>query len=515
MEFSVFQKPIIEEFSKPYGPNVIVDAVAGSGKTTTIMKGVAVAKSNSKLVCAFNTSIRDELSERNNDQTVSVKTVHGIGFATLAYHFRGRVKLSIEDKKYHQIVTEMVNEAQLGRATKVRNDAMANVDSDASEVIRGVCSLMSYMMAHMVRSTDSKGIDRLVKNHGLALDSDAVVFAKTIMSEAFALGIKEFQRTGALTYDEMIWLPLVLNLRPYQYDLVVVDECQDLSVSKYQLVSRCVKRTGRMFFFGDRRQAIYAFAGADNQSFENIKKFSDAKEMPLSICYRCPSSHLELAREIVPQIEGHESRGKGVLEYLDGVEVADMVQSGDLVLCRKTQPLVSKCYELLSAGKRAYVKGRSIGKGLQACIKRARVLFRREHGRRTDVKDLREGLRLYRSDEYRKLRARGVDEGGDQFQALDDKIKTVKCLIDAKKHRSIDGLYEFIDSIFSDKNKRGAVMFSTVHRAKGLESERVFILEYDAMSMSYMPGVNQEENLRYVALTRSKKELYLCMKEDE
>lgn len=55
-------------------------------------------------------------------------------------------------------------------------------------------------------------------------------------------------------------------------------------------------------------------------------------------------------------------------------------------------------------------------------------------------------------------------------------------------------------------------MLSTIHKAKGLEAERVFILKPDLMPHPKAKRgweIDQENNLRYVAITRSKRELYL------
>ena len=57
-----------------------------------------------------------------------------------------------------------------------------------------------------------------------------------------------------------------------------------------------------------------------------------------------------------------------------------------------------------------------------------------------------------------------------------------------------------------------AIRISTIHRAKGLENNRVFILEYDKLPPPReLEWENiQERNLHYVAVTRPKEELYLC-----
>jgi DNA helicase II / ATP-dependent DNA helicase PcrA len=56
---------------------------------------------------------------------------------------------------------------------------------------------------------------------------------------------------------------------------------------------------------------------------------------------------------------------------------------------------------------------------------------------------------------------------------------------------------------------------STIHRAKGLENERVFIIDYDKLPMYHLEQKEwekvQEINLKYVAVTRAMKELFLVV----
>src|SRR5690606_15545707 len=70
----------------------------------------------------------------------------------------------------------------------------------------------------------------------------------------------------ALTYDDQCWLPIVNDWGVEQYDAVFVDEAQDLSPARRELVRRALKDNGRLFVVGDRYQAIYGFAGADIDS---------------------------------------------------------------------------------------------------------------------------------------------------------------------------------------------------------------------------------------------------------
>ena len=71
----------------------------------------------------------------------------------------------------------------------------------------------------------------------------------------------------------------------------------------------------------------------------------------------------------------------------------------------------------------------------------------------------------------------------------------------------------YIDKLFSDDHVKNAVTLSTVHKAKGLEANRVAIFLPNKLPLTYKNQTKwqfeQEMNLKYVALTRAKKELII------
>lgn len=85
-EPSDYQKRIFEWFQKPDGP-IAINAVAGSGKTTSLVMGFQQLRSpGTQLFAAFNTSIVAELKKRL-PSTVNCQTIHSLGYATLRKAF--------------------------------------------------------------------------------------------------------------------------------------------------------------------------------------------------------------------------------------------------------------------------------------------------------------------------------------------------------------------------------------------------------------------------------------------
>jgi len=267
-----------------------------------------------------------------------------------------------------------------------------------------------------------------------------------------------------------------------------------------------VKTGGRIMFVGDPKQAIYGFAGASCDSIDRIKDVAKASELPLSVCYRCPDNVLQLARRIVPHVETAPGKGDGVVEYFDREKVGSILGEGDIVLCRTNAPLLSLCYSLISAGVQARVKGRDIGKGLTKLIDKLAKKYKV-----TTIGHLEHAISKYLADYTAAVLAAGGDEDDARISRLGDQADCIRAIIDASDATTVDNLKSTIDELFSDA--QASIWLSSVHRAKGLEADRVFIIRPEQLPPRWSkPGTwqyEQELNLKYVAMTRAKKELWV------
>ena len=331
------------------------------------------------------------------------------------------------------------------------------------------------------------------------------------------LQIGEQQAINKECFDfvEQVWLPGHWNLgsekwfNPYKF--VLVDECQDLNKAQLNLVQILAGKDGRILSVGDKNQAVMGFAGADDNSYDNIVKETNAVELPLSICYRCPISHIKLVKKefsYIP-IEPAANAIKGVIKQIEPDQIYKYIKNKDMVIGRKTAPLVGLCIRLIGRGKKAIVKGKEIGKTLSKEldeISKLRgyiwMLFNE------NLKD----YRLIKINQYQ-----GLDNEEQLIEIINDKLDAVQTIYESNPQaQSIEDLKIEIDKIFSDDN--APITLSTCHRAKGLEAERIFIYHPEHMPLTWRNQqkwqLEQEENLLYVALTRSKSELFICGKCD-
>ena len=311
-----------------------------------------------------------------------------------------------------------------------------------------------------------------------------------------------------IDFTDMIWLPHVLNCKPLGciYDWIICDESQDVSVAERELLLRCTKMSTRMLFFGQDIQSIYGFQGADSQSFAELKKLPNTISLPLSISYRCSKNIVRLANRFAPDMEAKEDAIDGEVKY--NVPINE-ISDGDMVLCRVNAPLLQLYCELSKLNIPAHICGKDIGKSLINAIKK------------TKEEELNVSLRtkgvfssLYNSlfsdiDMIMKQNSISFEMAMDDMNISQsyDTIQTLEAISDGCN--CADCLIEKIKSLFSDKKGKG-VSLSTIHKAKGLEADNVYICcpsLLPAKSAKEAWTIKQEANLEYVAFTRAKKKL--------
>jgi superfamily I DNA/RNA helicase len=267
------------------------------------------------------------------------------------------------------------------------------------------------------------------------------------------------------------------------------------------LLMRALSEDGIFGGAGDPAQAIMMFAGAEPDSFDQLKDHFDADELPLSICYRCPTSVIAEAQKIVPEIEARPDAPEGLVATIGHNNFLEMLERGDMVICRSTAPLMKLCFELIGRNVPATVRGRDIGAKMSNTIK---TIQKRNY----DVKAFPRLAAEWLETSLEVLRAKlgteaQQDSVRDQYEALTICYKNVQPF-------SVQGFCDKIYGMFSDG--ASPITLSTIHKAKGLEFPRVFIIQPEKLPLIWKnqspDQFKQEMNLKYVAITRAKRELY-------
>lgn len=504
---SAYQAALFEEISTGQG-NVSVNAVAGSGKTTTLVQGSKLTKSDNALFLAFNKSIVGELSSRLAG-AMQCRTNHSLGMgAVRSALVRGRKKLKVRPNKYRDIIDSHKDDIVATVERGLTADGMSQAEK-AKVAFKAPYTLKSLVALSQLTLTGSKDLEGLLSiyyHYGLDSDFEYPSLLLSWVDKILFEGELLAKHSLEIDFNDMLWLPCIWELIPDQYEWLFVDECQDLSAAQLSLIQQSLKRGGRAIFVGDKRQAIYGFAGADNQSFSKIITTMNSKELPLSICYRCPKKVIGLAQAIVPEIEPSEWAIEGVVDTIKLEKLPSQLKCGDLILCRTTAPLIKLCIQLIAKRIPASVKGRDIGKLLTSIVEEIATI----------PGFCYQEFPKFLDDYFQAKLARlaSLKNPESAIQSLEDRVEgLLACYEGFSDCSDITCLAKEITDLFSDESS--SIQLATVHRTKGLESNRVFILKPEKLPLTWKNQLSwqyeQEMNLRYVALTRAKQELYFVV----
>lgn len=484
--WSAYQQAIFDDAAQGKG-NTTVLARAGTGKTTTLVEAVRRMPAGLRvLVLAFNKTIQLEL-ERRMPEGVEVRTLHSLGaqalrdaFAKKSLFVGGKLRAILGREDFFPAVDQAERRSATAKLVGFARATLLDPTTEAAQLCRR--SGVDPMVFHDQADLDDPDTDALT--HALRRAGRTV---------AAVLEVCRAEAASHHDFDDMLWLPHVLGLSLGTWDRVVVDEAQDLSSVQIALLLRTVAPGGRVLVVGDDRQAIYGFRGANAQAFAQLTQRLAAKVLPLTITYRCPRKVVDLARQEVPDFEAGPGAPEGIVRESKGLDARDL-HPGDFVLSRTNAPLLSLFFRLVAAGVPAVVQGRE--GFLDELIGMVSDAVRLGDG----ADEVRERL-FARLDRTIEARARRGDDLGD----LVDQRACLGTLFE--RHGSPAAIVEQLRRLAKvDEGKAlKAVCLSSVHRAKGLERERVYVL-----TATFQRGRSQDEaNLWYVAITRAKRELVL------
>jgi ATP-dependent DNA helicase UvrD/PcrA len=470
--WSDFQKAIFQDVAEGTG-NTVVEAKAGSSKSTTAIECVRyIPRGKKSLFVAFNKKIAEELDERINKSYVLVKTLHSVGYATVRKRFPG-IKLDVD--KVEHIAANVLRDLGYKQFDKQK-------------------FALAYSLARTVNLCHGSLIDTPSKIDDLIdrFDIETFEMPREEFVRAVCKTLRECRSmTDCLAFSEMVFWPFSMGLQLEQYDRVFIDEAQDLTPAQLHIALGSCKKDGRILACGDSRQVLYTWAGVDINAIDILTKRLNAKVLPLPISYRCGKSIVKLAQEIVPDIQPAPNAIEGSVEYVDEEDFLDRVKVGDFILSRVNAPLIYYCMKLLLNGVPANIQGKDVGANLAYIIRKSE---------KKNVPDFLEWLEEWKTSEMARLRAKGRDP-----ILITDKAACLEALCNGAK--SLESVFDNIKTLFHDGDDSSRVILSSTHKAKGLERDRVFLLDW-----TYRDTDVSESNVRYVAITRSKRELYLVQK---
>lgn len=464
---------------KETNSNICIASTAGSGKTSTILDMLKLVPKFSRCIfLSFSNTIVNELKSRV-PIGVTASTLHSLGSGFCYQGFSG---IQFNEDKYFIKALTLFYPDKKDRTNKTYRECYQ---------IQDICNFVRMTMT----SIDSeKEVRDMCDYYSLDWQPEQITRAIVLLNS---------KNTKVMDFTDMIYLPVQNpQVITKKYDYVFLDEAQDLNNCQYQFVEKLLTPKGRLISVGDSYQSIYSFAGASIDSFEKLQQRPNTITVSLPVSYRCPKSVVERAKSVCESIQHYEHSEEGIVRR-GSIEEA---VGGDIILSRYTKPLIITYLQLLDKGIKSTIVGKDIEYGLMSLSDRCKSSTMEGYER-----NFKQELFQTRNE----LLSKNITQPNKHqtYIKLEEKISVLTFLL--KRVDTPSSLPKYIKELF--KGSKDSVVLMTLHKSKGLESKRVFLIEkFDGEKL--LPSkyavkeheLIQERNLEFVGLTRSKNELVFC-----
>lgn len=477
-------KPTVEQESilsaaRESRDNLLISALAGAAKTTTLKMIAEALPSQPILLVVFNRRIAEE-AERKLPGHVRVATMNSIGHRVWAAATGKR--LTLDTKKSYTILQGL----SAGLDRKQRFDF---------EFAETLALLRTAKQAGYIPRGSFDQTKRIISDEEFfsSLDEEPTNTQTDILHQSLVLSIKQ-SYAGSIDYDDQIYMPSLFGGTFPQFPLTLVDEAQDLSILNHTMLEKLVRQS-RLIAVGDHFQSIYAFRGAHSRSMSFIRNKFNCKEMTLSVSFRCPRAVVRNAHWRAPTMQWVDDAQEGQVEHLSHWSAAD-IPEGAAILCRNNAPLFALAMRLLRAGRGCTLAGTDIGPALIKILKKL--------GEDSDPQEkVLKAIDRWEAERLERSRAKA---------SVKDKSDCLRVF--AGFGSTLTQAAAYAEHLFQS---RGTISLLSGHKAKGLEWDVVYHLDPWRIPSQYATteeDLEQERNIRYVIETRAKQTLRLVSLED-
>jgi superfamily I DNA/RNA helicase len=531
MNWSTYQLAYFRDTAQGTG-NTVLDAVAGSGKSTTVMAAIPhIPKDKDALITSFSTACVDDLKKKGSGggwAGPEIRTLNSLGFRACRDEFGS---LEVDTDRIYKVLDKVTGESSTvpdsrrGEFNAMRYRLKLTVDlaknhlADKPEQIVELCD--QYEIAQDVPAWAEDALGQKYEAEGNEL------FARMALA---AMRICKKPTGGKIDFTDQIWMPAALKLDMPKYDRIFVDEAQDMCAAQVEMVFRSITKGGRLCAIGDDHQSIYGFRGAGIGMAPFVER-GKATKLPLSISYRCPKAVVREAKRLVRHIEVAPNAAEGLVETINVETLPGRVRPGDAILSRTNAPLVRIFFDYLRRGIPTVIQGRDLGGALLALLNKSQA---------RSIAALLDYVAEWQKKENAERHAKFPNCRTD---SIDDRADTMRIICEISLN--IDDVRRNIQRLTPPARggeRRGSqvltgqeVVLSSVHRSKGREWTRVFLIESSFVTSEHYWRVRtkdggasqnskrwirdrvaeairtpEDRNIRYVAITRSKSELYFA-----
>ncbi len=454
--------------------NLIIEACAGGAKTSTIVAALdRLPKGKRAIFLAFNKSIADSLRNKV-PSTVDVATLHSLAYSVLKTAGFAHVEI----RKTYNILRYKILDEEVDKETESWFYENVSIFCSTISKAKGLARVLSDSEI-LERALEDGAIDSALTRELLPL-----LYKKSLEFEPGAKGMCN------IDFDDMLRLPVVRAMNFPKYDYVFVDEVQDLNQIQREIVARIIATNGRLIAVGDRHQAIYAFRGADSDSMDLLANGFDCKSMPLDVSYRCSHAVVAEARKLYKCIHACEFATVGSVSTVTMINVTKMIAPGSLILCRVNAPLIGMALSLYRTGKAVELIGSDFAKLIVSYANKAAP----------------NGTLTTSSINVCFTKLIGEAKSQTRIALLNDIAATLNEFVNRGIDRPIAIRNALTDLCVGGQHD--PIRLSSIHKAKGLEADDVYLLSPELLPHPMADDLVQETNLHYVAVTRAKHNFY-------
>ena len=315
-----------------------------------------------------------------------------------------------------------------------------------------------------------------------------------------------------IDFNDMI-LHFIKSDKSPKFDVVFIDEAQDLSLMQWDMAKSIWNKTTDSFIAGDDDQAIFRWAGADVDSFIA----QEGQMLPLQQSYRIPSKVHGLAMGIINKIKTRINKSwnpkihEGSLSKYDDFEDINM-SSGEWLVLARTKYMLDKLEPTLY--ENGYYYNNKFKKQKEHTLHMAALDW--ENARKGAPLSYDQVMRIYGYMDVDKNKLKSMTKDGMYDMATlkkDYNLKTDAVWFEAfntAPRREVNYLKQ-MRRRGEKLNQAPRITLSTIHGAKGGEAENVVLLtdlSFNTMR-SYEKNPDDENRLFYVGATRTKEHLHI------
>jgi DNA helicase-2/ATP-dependent DNA helicase PcrA len=482
----------------------IVLGPPGTGKTTTLLNKVDdyLKQTDPDKVGYFAFTqkaayhARDEAIKKFNlteDDLPYFRTLHSLAFRKL-----GLKKDQVMQPRHYRDLGKKLG-FPVSYAEHQEDHGIFTSDSEYLQIIQ---------LAQLRNITPEQQYNRREHTQDLELDKLNIIYNE----------LKRYKKEyNLIDFNDMILNFIKSDLSP-KFDVIFVDEAQDLSLMQWDMAKTIWNKTGDTFIAGDDDQAIFKWAGADVDSFIALK--DQMINLPLIQSHRIPMKVHALAMGVINKIRNRIDKtwkprtSEGSLHRHFEIDSVDM-SKGDWLVLARTKFMLKEVEDVLYR-KGLYYENRykrNYEKDLQEAATDWEHL---RQGQLLSYKQIEKISKYMGSNHWEKEKIKGMTKGS--FYGIDQLtndygLKTKKVWyesLDDAGTRRIEYLRK-MRANGEQLNKKPRIELSTIHAAKGGESQNVVLLtDLTKTTMEgYERNPDDENRLFYVGATRTKENLHI------